>query len=424
MRNTVSTESRGKFFYGYVIVIASFLIMAVSSGAIYSFSVFFEPLQTQFGWSRAVTSGAFSAFVVLNGVMAIGAGRLNDRFGPRIVLTISGLVLGLGFVFMSRITAVWQLYLAYGLAIAAGFSGAPVPLMSTVARWFQHRRGLMTGIVMAGTGIGTMVMPPFANWLVYRSDWRTSYLVFGLMLMAVILLAAQFMRRDPAKHGLLPFGMVESGAGREAGHPAHQGLLLSEAVRTRQFWLLCLALMGFGYALQSVMVHIVIHGRGLGLTPASAATIMTMIGAMGFAGRIGVGHIADRSGARQPLILVLCALSLSLFGLAFVAESWAVRVFAVLFGFVYGGTVPLFSYSVAEQFGLRAHGVILGIVTCCVGIGSAVGPIVTGYGYDRLGTYTLSFAICGAVTALSTLCALLVRTPTSNTGSPSASSDR
>ena len=421
MRDTKSTDPPGRLFYGYVIVIASFLIMAVSSGAIYSFSVFFEPLQTQFGWSRAVTSGAFSAFVVLNGAMAIGAGRLNDRFGPRIVLTISGLVLGLGFVMMSRITAVWQLYFAYGVVIAAGFSGAPVPLMSTVARWFHQRRGLMTGIVMAGTGIGTMVMPPFANWLVYRSDWRTSYLVFGLILTVVILLAAQFMRRDPSKHGLLPLGMSEPAMGREAKNPSHTGFSLSEAIRTRQFWLLCLALTGFGYALQSVMVHIVIHGRGVGLTPASAAAIMTIIGAMGFVGRIGVGHIADRLGARRPLILVLCVLSLSLFWLAFAAESWAVRAFAVLFGFVYGGTIPLFSYAVAEQFGLRAHGVILGIVTCSVGMGSAIGPIVTGYGFDQLGTYTLSFAICGGVTALSTLLALLVHTPKSTTDPSSAS---
>ncbi len=409
MRNILLSGPDGRMFYGYIIVIASSLVMAVSSGAIYSFSVFFEPLQSQFGWSRAVTSGAFSAFVVLNGAMAIASGRLNDRFGPRIVVSISGAVLGCGFILMSQVTAVWQLYIAYGIVIAAGFSGAPVPLMSTVARWFNRRRGLMTGIVMAGTGVGTMVMPPVANWLIYTWDWRVSYAAFGLIVAVVILLAAQLLRRDPSKQGLLPFGEIQKARKRNPAQRVQTGLVLSEAMHTKQFWLLCFALTGFGYALQSVMVHIVIYARGLGLTPASAAAIMTIIGAMGVAGRIGVGGIADRLGARRPLAMVLGALAASLFFLAFTTQSWTVIAFAVLFGFVYGGTVPLFSHAVAELFGLRAHGVILGIITCSVGIGSAVGPVVTGYGFDLFGNYTLSFAIGGGVTAVATILALLVR---------------
>jgi len=352
--------------------------------------------------------------MVMHGMMSIGGGRLNDRFGPRIVLSASGLVLGLAFIMMSRVTGVWHLYVGYGILIAAGFAGMPVPLMSTVARWFHARRGLMTGIVMAGTGVGTMIMPPFANWLIYRTDWRTSYLVFGLILTAVIVLAAQFMRRDPSKQGLLPLGVVAQSNEQGANAAIHAGMLLSEALRTRQFWLLCLALTGFGYALQSIMVHVVIYGRGLGLTPASAASIMTIIGGMGVAGRIGVGGIADRLGARRPLVMVLAALSLSLFWLAFTVQSWTVVAFAFVFGFVYGGTIPLFSHTVAELFGLRAHGVILGTITCSIGIGSALGPVVTGYGFDLLGSYTWSFIICGAVTGVATVLALCLR-PVSRT---------
>lgn len=195
MRNRPLCQS--KFFYGYVVVIASFAVIAMASGALYSFSVFVEPLQQHFGWSRAVTAGAFSVSMVGQGVFSIGSGRLTDRFGPRLVVSISGLLFGLGFLVMSRVDTAWQFYVVYGLMISAGFSGVPVPLMATIARWFHVKRGLMTGIVMAGSGVGTVLMPPLASWLIYHTDWRTAYLALGIILTTVIVLSAQFLRRDP-----------------------------------------------------------------------------------------------------------------------------------------------------------------------------------------------------------------------------------
>ena len=124
-----------KFFYGYVVVLAAFVIMMVTYGAVFTFGVFFKPLLAEFGWTRATTSTAYSLSVFLHGLFYIVMGRLNDRFGPRIVLTVSGFFLGLSYLLMSQISAVWQLYLFYGVLTAIAISGY-VPLPSTVATWF------------------------------------------------------------------------------------------------------------------------------------------------------------------------------------------------------------------------------------------------------------------------------------------------
>ena len=403
-----SGTRRKPVFYGYVIVATALLIMAVSSGAIFSFSVFFAPLQEQFGWSRAVTSSAFSLNMVVQGALAIGVGRLNDRFGPRIILTVSGLFLGLGFILVSRIDSIWQLYLLYGVVIGVGVSGGPVALMSTVARWFRARRGMMTGIVMAGVGFGTMIMPPFAEWLIRTIGWRSSFVVVGLLLVVVIPLAAQLLKRDPAQMRLQPLGSNEV---LDVTHAplAAPGLPFSEAIRTRQLWLLVIALAGFGFAVHSVMVHVVIDATGLGLSSTSAAGIMTAIGALGIVGRVGIGSLADRLGAKRLLVAQFVLLSLSLFWLATATDARVIYASAFLFGFAFGGIVPLNSHIVAELFGLRAHGAVLGATGFTIGIGSAIGPLFTGYCYDVLGSYMVPFLVCGGVAAVSALLISLIR---------------
>jgi len=394
-------------FYGYIIVALALLILSINAGALFSFSVFFAPLQHEFGWSRAVTSGVFSAFMVAQGAFSILGGRLNDRFGPRVILTIGGLMFGAGFMLVSRVTAVWQIYVLYGLVMAAGASSMPVPLMSTVARWFRARRGMMTGIVMSGVGIGMMFMPPFASWLIQTLSWRSSFVIVGLLQTVVVLACAQFMRRDPHMMGLHPFGgdIVVSGQ----PHAGSTGLLFTEAMRTRQTWLLAAAFVGFGFAVHTMSAHAVVYAMGLGLSPTRAATVMTAIGGVGILGRVGVGSLADRLGAKRLLVILFGLVSLSLLWVSANTQQWGVFAFAVVFGFAFGGIAPLYSHMVAELFGLRAHGAILGIIGFSIGLGSAVGPVFTGYVYDVVGSYTIPFIVCGVAAAISALLVLFVK---------------
>ena len=183
-------NKKSKIYYGYVIVASIFVIMVAMVGMVFTFGVFVTPLLTEFGWGRAVLSGALSVSMLLSGFFGILTGRLSDRFGPRIVLLACSLFFGLGFVFMSYVHAIWQLYLFYGVIIAVGMSAAIAPLQSTLVRWFVKRRGLMAAIFLMGPGVGGMIMPPIANWLILLHGWRTAYAVLGATSFLVIFLAA------------------------------------------------------------------------------------------------------------------------------------------------------------------------------------------------------------------------------------------
>jgi MFS family permease len=379
-----------KFFYGYIIVLVAFFIMLVMWGAIYSFGIFFKPLLTEFGWTRAETSGAYSLFMVLHGLVYILTGRLNDKFGPRIVLAVSGLFLGLGYLLMSQVSAIWQLYLFYGVVIAMGMGGT-VPLMSTVARWFTRRRGLVTGIVMSGSGLGTMIMPPMASWLISSYGWPVSYLVIGIITLVLVILAAQFLRRDPTQIGQLPYGADKvkgEGLNLEVG-----GFSLGAAIRTRQFWMLAVMFLFWAFCVQVIMVHIVPHAIDTGISPASAAGILTIIGGLGIAGRVIMGGSGDRIGNRLALIISFMLIVLALSWVVAAEGMWMLCLFAIIFGFAYGGSVALQSPLVADLFGLRAHGAILGATAFASSIGGAIGPLLAGYIFDITSSYYLAFLV-------------------------------
>jgi len=396
-----------KFFYGYVVVALAFLIMAIMGGTIYTFGIFFKPLAGDFGWSSAATSGAFSLQMVIHGLFYIVTGRLNDRFGPRLVVSACCLLLGAGYLLMSQISDIWQLYLFYGVVIGIGMSGAFVPLGSTVARWFVKRKGAMIGIAVAGISAGTMIMPPVASWLISSYGWRTSYAVMGLMVLVITISIAQFLRRDPTQMRLLPYGQSEV----QGGNPNVEvsGFSLQEAMHTRQFWLLCVAFLSFGVSQTAIMVHIVPHATELGISATAAASIFTAIGGLGIVGRIVMGGTSDRIGCRAALVICFVLLTVTLAWLLVAKELWMLYLFAAVFGFGYGGTSALISPTVAEFFGLRSHGVILGVTTFVTTAGCAVGAVMAGSVFDTTGSYQVAFLICVALSIIGIILSALLR---------------
>ncbi len=394
------------FFYGYVIVGLSSLVNVLLGGSLYTFSVFFEPLSGEFGWTRALTSGAFSLYMFLHGFLYILTGRLNDRYGPRIVLSGCGLFMGIGYMLMSLVSEVWHVYLFYGVVIAVGMSGGYVPITSTVTRWFESdsRRGLMIGISIAGTGLGTMIMPPIANWLISSYGWQTSYVIIGIMVLVLIMAAAQFMRRAPES-------AVQTGADGKA--ILKKGLTIGQAMRTRQFWLLSISYFGFGLFLQAIMVHIVVHALGLGISPAAAANIFIAIGGLSLLGRIGMGFICDRIGNKNVIIICFVLMSASFIWMLFAKELWSIILFAGVFGFAYGGLVSAQSPIIADLFGIRSHGVILGAIVSIITIGSAIGPVMAGAIFDSTSSYNWAFIFCLGFSLISLVLTLLLKPITS-----------
>jgi len=391
-------DRKSNFFYGYVIVLAAILILLIVVGAYYSFGVFFKPVLTEFGWTRAMTSLAYSLSMFLTGSFAIVMGRLNDRFGPRLVTVVSGLLMGLGFLLMSQISAIWQLYLFLGVIIGVGRAGNLTPLISTVTRWFVKRRGLMTGIAISGIGLGTTIVPPIAAWLISSYGWRDSYLIVGGALLVIVTLAAQFLKLNPAQMGQLPYGVGEiktEGSNLEA-----TGFSFREALRTRQLWLLFAMFLCFGAGEHSILVHIAPHTTDLGFSAIDAANTLAIIGALSIAGRIMMGGAADRISNKLVLTISFILASVSLFWLLAANELWMLYLFAAVFGFAYGGLMTLMSPMVAELFGLKSHGSIYGTVLFGMTVGAAFGPPLAGHIFDIADSYHLAFIIFAVLSTI------------------------
>lgn len=411
-RHAVSPSTGSKkqgFFYGYIVVIAAFFVMVIMSGLLYSFGVFFKPVSAEFGWTRAVTSGAYSMGLFVTGLFFMVTGRLNDRFGPRIVTTACGFFLSLGYLLMSQISAPWQLYLFWGLIAAMGMSGGYVPMMSTAARWFVKRRGMMTGVVAAGVGVGITIVPPVASWLISSYGWRTSFIVIGIVALVPVILAAQFLRRDPSKIGQLPYG--ENKVQQENIISEARGFPLREAIRTKQFWIVWTAYLFLGGCLHSGMVHIVPHATDLGISAMIAANILAVVGGLSIVGRVGIGAISDRVGRKPSLIISFALLAAALLWVMIAKEVWMLYLFAIIFGFSTGGLIALEPSVTAELFGLRAHGAILGTIVFGATIGGAIGSLLAGCIFDITGSYYIAFLV-SVVLAIASLLLISLLKPT------------
>jgi len=387
----MNNKNKPRLFYGHIIVAASFAIQWICVGTMFTYGIFFKHLANDFGWSRATISGASSLAFVFGGLIGIIAGRLNDRFGPKIIIAVSGISLGLGYLLMSQLQTPWQLYLFYGIIVGIGFSGHDVVTLSTIARWFVRRRGMMTGITKVGTGAGQLIMPLIATVLIAGFGWRTSYVIIGWAVIALYIILSQFMRRDPQQMGLLPDG--ETDASTWASESTEQGLSLGEVIRTRQFWTICLAYFTVIYCLLTVIIHIVPHATDMGITETKAAGILSVIGAISMAGRLVIGTASDKIGGKRTMTICFCILIACTLWLQIASEMWMLYLFAVVYGFAHGGFYTLISPLIAHQFGTKAHGAIFSIVYFAGTVGGAIGPLLAGYIFDISQSYQPAFWI-------------------------------
>ena len=392
----VTDVKRAPFFYGYTIIVAGFFIQTVVWGISNSFGIFFDPLIKEFGWSRATISGAASLGFLVHGASSILLGNFNDRFGPRLIMSACGLFLGLGFLLMGTLNSVWQLYLFYGLIASIGLGGIDVIPLSTVSRWFQKKRGMMSGIIKVGTGVGMFIMPFFINWLLNNYGWRNSFAVLAFIIIFFVLFLAQFLVRDPIQKAQL----IDNGISHtsEEANGSEEGLTFRQAIRTRQLWTVCAVYFIILFCVYTILMHIILHAIDLGIQSSVAAGILSTIGGVSITGRFLMGGASDKIGEKSALLICLLCLLLALFWLQAVQTLWMFYLFALVYGFAHGGFFSLVSPLIAKFFGTKSHGLLFGIVIFSSTIGGAIGPFMAGYIFDVTTSYKIVFLI------LSVLC--------------------
>ncbi len=387
-------------FYGWIVVGGAFLVLFLTYGVQYSFGVFVPAMVDDLGWQRASLGGAFSLYSIVYMGFSLLSGRLTDSLGPRRVIGLGGVLLGLGIMATSQMSAQWQLYLCYGIIAALGMSTAYIPCNMTVVRWFHRKRGLALGVASCGASCGILIVPVLASFIIVHADWRVGLLTFGAGLFVLINVEARFMVRSPELIGLLP-----DGAGGSHTVPDEAvGWTLREARATVSFWMFLLA---FAVALLTItvpFVHIPGFARDIGLSAMGGAMAISITGLFALVGSIGLGALSDRVGCKPAMVLGLCA-QVAAFLIFLAAEnSSLLYVGTAAFGFFYGGIASLFPALVGDLFG-RAHaGAIGGFIFGGAGILGAWGPAVAGHLRDVEGDYRLAFTLC----ALTAVCALLL----------------
>jgi MFS family permease len=375
--------------YGYIIFAACFTIQAVGIGSYVAYGVFFNALMSEFQWSRATISGASSLAFFMMGFTGMLIGRLNDLYGPRLLMSVTSLFFGAGLILMSQVNSVLQLYLFYGVLLGIGLSSIDVIALTTIARWFALRRGAMTGLVKVGTGAGQFTIPLIASFLIGVVGWRQTFLIIGLAASFILFCVAQILKRDPYEYQ--PISRRDSSSSQQIGKCEDSSLSFEKTRKTYQFWNLCIVNFLVIFCLISIIIHIVPHARDIGLSAGQAAGALSTIGAVSMIGRFGSGLAIDRFGSKIIMSACLLLLIISLLWLQAAQSLWMLFLFACIYGLAHGGLFTAISPIVAEIFGIKAHGTILGIVVCFGTTGGAVGPIFTGQLFDMTGSYAAAF---------------------------------
>lgn len=381
-------QGEAGLYYGWVIAFAMFLVVGLFWGTFYSFGVFFKPLAADFGWGRAVTSGPFALSMLVQGAMGIGAGLLADRFSPRGIIGVGGVITALGYVLMSRISGLWEFYLYFGVLVAAGMSVSYVVPVAVIPRWFEARRGLALGIAMAGVGVGNMVFPPLLTQLIGSHGWRTTYIFLGIGIGIISVLVSLLLRPTPTPR-------AEAGPSRDFS--------LKAAMATPAFYLLCAIWVLVAMPLQIIVVHLVNYATDVGVSATAAAFALTMMGFTNMLSRIGVGTVSDLLGDKRTYYGCLGIQAIVLLALM---KVWGVGGFyaaGLLFGIGYGGGGVVYPKIVAGVFGVRFMGGIIGVLSFAWYVGAAVGAPLAGLIFDLTQSYRGAFLIGGLAMVVATL---------------------
>jgi MFS family permease len=405
-----------KIFYGWVIIAATFISAGTLVGIRFSFGVFFKSLEAEFGLSRAATSSVFSTYTLLTAVFAITSGWALDRYGPRLVVSMMGVITGLSLLITSQITSLWQIYLSYSLILAMGTGGTIPVLMSVVSRWFRRRRGFAIGIAMSGTGMGTLVMAPVTAFLISTLSWRGSYAVLGVVAWLVVIPLAMLFRRDPAQIGALPDGVKSVGGEREPviDEKSHNvvGLSLKQAMGTRSFWLMSSVWLFYASCLHLILTHAVRNAIDTGIPAIEASTVLSVMGGFHIVSRLSAGRVSDTIGRKIPASISALFGGAALIWLIWSHDLLMFYVFAILFGISWGGLGVTTVTMVSDVFGERNLGTIMGALDMGFALGSAIGSALGGIIFDATGSYTAAFTIGAAAMFVMALFLILVRRET------------
>ena len=368
-----------KIFYGWIIVGLGIVVTCIGVGAMLMLSVFLQPMSDAMGWSRTGISTAALLNWLCMGAGSFLWGALSDRWGTRAVLLCGGVLLGVGLMTASQAATLGQFQILFGMIVGLAAGSFFTPLTATTTRWFTQHRSLAVALVSAGLGLGSSTVGPLARWIITNYDWRIAMMVIGELAWVIIIPAALFVREPPAS--------VSAEGGKGMAGADGRELTAARAFRTPQFAAIALTYFACCAAHSGPIFHMITHAIDHGVAAMAAVTVLSVAGLASLGGKIVCGLIADRVGAKRTLIvgLAIQAVAVSLY--LFTRELASFYALSLVFGFAYGGVMPLYAILVREYFGARIMGTAFGAVAFVSTLGMSLGPWAGGWLYDTFGSY-------------------------------------
>ena len=373
--------------YGWVMVALGAFITCIAIGAMFSLAVFLRPITESTGWSSTAVSTAMTLNFLAMGAAGFGWGALSDRIGPRSVVLAGAVLLGLGLFLASRAQSALQFQLAFGLLVGIAVGSFFTPMIAAVMGWITEHRGLAVSLVSVGVGVAPMTMSPFAAWLITQMDWRSAQLVLAVLVWATLVPAALFVRRPPAWEP----------AAQSIHDSPEENRSVGQALRSAPFLVLATTFFACCAAHAGPIFHTVSYAMTCGLAPLAAVTVYSVEGLAGLGGRLALGVAADRLGVKRVLIAGLLIQAFAAGAFVYASRLGEFYAVAAVFGFAYGGVMPLYAVLAREYFGQRILGAVFGAAAMVSSLGMALGPALGGWIFDTFGRYTWMYLGSAAI---------------------------
>lgn len=409
MPQHTSNHRRRPLFYGWIIVAVCALSLLVVFGVRLSFSVFFVALIDDYGWSRADTSLIFAITMGVFGLSSVAVGLAQDRWGARLSFTVGALLLVVGLLLSSFIETLNQLIWSYGVICGLGITVLGLgPQARLISSWFQRKRGLALGIAFAGTGIGSLLLTPAAQWMVMFAGWRNAYRLLALLCAALIPLFLLVLRDEPLTMGLTKDGLPPHTPKTDSAETISPRTVwtLKTAARTPAFWLILLATLGAIGPVRLLTVHQIAAMVDVGISPSTAAAVVGRTGLVAALTFVLFGGVSDRLGRAGAYTLgSICLLgALTIIGALLTPQAslW-LTLYPILLGMGEGSRVSLILAVAGDRFPGKGLGAINGAIGAASAIGAGLFSWLGGLIFDALGSYTVALFIAAVAAILSTL---------------------
>lgn len=406
--------STPRFFYGWVVLPACFLVIVVASGTRMAFGVFITPLADAMGWSHSALSFSYALSSIVSGIGVLVVGSLLHTYSVRRLLLIGSLIHGFGIYMTSTATSLGMFYFWYGLIAALGRSVFFIANVTLMTRWFATRRGLVMGLTMSGNGLGPFIFSPVVTWLIIGWDWQMAFVVIAIAMTICLMVSCILVRDHPHEMGLRPYGAdaeptppaSPAAPPRPVEAPASAGSLWRAVLRHQGFWTLGL-INFFCCVCHSIpLVHVVGFAQNAGLSAFASAWVLAIMSLSSITGRISWGVFADRHGPRLTLMITLFLQGTLVLWLVNTQDPIIFFVYALVWGFGYGGVGTQYGVVAREIYGPRLFGPGYAGQGCFAMIGMATGGFLGGYLFDISHGYTVAWLVSFGAGLVSSLLAM------------------